>query len=80
MSKKNHYNFYELNLFFKKDQRIGINEKSPQIVNPPFVHSVDISETKLVAGLGNSHIVVFDLSSKKQTHLLQNHSSAISHV
>jgi len=53
-----------------------------QIVNPPFVYCLDISQDdrKLVAGLGDCTIAIFDLNAKRKTHILESHTASVSQV
>ncbi|KAL6045429.1 WD repeat-containing protein 53, partial [Balamuthia mandrillaris] len=51
------------------------------LVNPPFVHSVDIHPTYnslLVAALESSDLVIYDLTAAQRVALLEGHSAAAS--
>jgi len=58
------------------------NANGAQIVNPPLVHSIDVCKdgSQFVAGLGDMTAAVFDLKTRKRTHLLEGHTGAVSQV
>jgi len=55
---------------------------SQQVVNPPFVHSIDLSPNgkTLAAGLGDSTVALFDLDKRHQISTLESHSASVVQV
>jgi WD40 repeat protein len=53
-----------------------------QLVNPPFVHSIDVSEDGglLAAGVGDFSVCIYHLPSRKLVHRLEAHMSSVSQV
>jgi 6-phosphogluconolactonase (cycloisomerase 2 family) len=60
---------------------VGLAMNSPQVVNPPFVHSIDVSADAnvAVAALGDNSVLVYDLDRDLPvTQLEDGHSTSVS--
>jgi len=60
---------------------LAIASSSPQVFNPPFVHSVDMSANGNVVagGLGDNNILIYDLVNRSPAALLEDgHSNSVS--
>ncbi|KAL9655852.1 hypothetical protein ABK040_000914 [Willaertia magna] len=82
----NHYSFKNNKLVTKCDltKIFKQPQQSNQIVNPPFIYSLDVNrkDTKSVIGLGNGNILLFPLSGNNQNLKLYHlaHSYIINHL
>jgi len=77
------WDFVRLKPLFSFDMHsIFGRDNSVQVVNPPFVNSIDVScdGTKTAVGLGNCSVVVFDLNKRKALHSMDAHRAAVSQV
>jgi len=54
--------------------------KIGQIVNPPFVHSLDYNHQRVAAALGDTTIQFIDLNAKRSIGILEAHSSSVAQV
>ncbi|KAG2378492.1 hypothetical protein C9374_008131 [Naegleria lovaniensis] len=81
-----HQNWKSNNVLFKGDstQWVPSFKTSQQVINPPYIHSLDINkrDSRSVIGLGNGSIVMFDLSAQHSKFVAFNnaHSYIVNNI
>eukprot|EP01118_Nematostelium_gracile_P018990 TRINITY_DN8628_c0_g1_i1.p1 TRINITY_DN8628_c0_g1~~TRINITY_DN8628_c0_g1_i1.p1 ORF type:complete len:330 (+),score=48.70 TRINITY_DN8628_c0_g1_i1:40-1029(+) len=75
-----HWDYLRLKPIFRFE--LHLQNSGAQIVNPPFVHSIDINNNGelMAAGLGNHNAVVYNLPKHRILFDLEYHTSTVSKI